>query len=143
MPPSKLIVAICCLSPKVFVLLEGVNYEGGRSNQKSSFMRGVIVPPSKLIVKQKSPQRVGFFIRGGLLLRGEITYISLSIYIHIYIYLSLYTYIYMYIYIYIYMYMCNIYIYIYIYIYTYIHTYIHIQIPSPEPRLPSCCRRRD
>ena len=43
-PPSKLIVKNV-FSPHVFVLLGGVNYEGGRSNQKSSFMRGVIVPP--------------------------------------------------------------------------------------------------
>ena len=33
-------------------------------------MRGVIVPPSKLIVKQKIPKRFFVFIRGGLLLRG-------------------------------------------------------------------------
>ena len=33
------------------------------------------MPPSKLIVTTKSPQRFFFFIRGGLLLRGgEITY---------------------------------------------------------------------
>ena len=32
-------------------------------------MRGVIVPPSKLIVKNNFPPK-GFFIRGGLLLRG-------------------------------------------------------------------------
>ena len=55
MPPSKLIVTNI-LSPKVFLLLGGVNYEGGRSSQKSSFMRGVIVPPSKLIVNNKSPK---------------------------------------------------------------------------------------
>ena len=61
MPPSKLIVKDM-FSPKVF-FIRGVNYEGGRSNQKSSFMRGVIVPPSKLIVKKKIPPK-GFFIRG-------------------------------------------------------------------------------
>ena len=49
MPPSKLIVTNIC-SPKGLFLLWGVNYEGGRSNQRSSFMRGEIVPPSKLIV---------------------------------------------------------------------------------------------
>ena len=42
----------------------------GRFDQTSFFMRGVIVPPSKLIVKTKSPQRFFLFIRGGLLLRG-------------------------------------------------------------------------
>ena len=63
MPPSKLIVTNI-VSPKVCFLLGGVNYEGGRSNPKSSFMRGVIVPPSKLIVNVYSPK--GFFcIRGG------------------------------------------------------------------------------
>ena len=69
MPPSKLIVKHF-VPPKGFRLLGGVNYERGRSNQKSSFMSGVIVPPSKLIVKKKSPQRVGFLLGGGLLLRG-------------------------------------------------------------------------
>ena len=39
MPPSKLIVTNN-FPPKGGVLLGGVNYEGGRSNQKSSFMRG-------------------------------------------------------------------------------------------------------
>ena len=48
MPPSKLIVKQV-LPPKVFCFIRGVNYEGGRSNQKGSFMTGVIVPPSKLI----------------------------------------------------------------------------------------------
>ena len=48
-PPSKLIVTNN-FPPKGGGLLGGVNYEGGRSNQISSFMRGVIVPPSKLIV---------------------------------------------------------------------------------------------
>ena len=72
MPPSKLIVKHI-FSPKVLFLLGGVNYEGGRSNQKSSFMRGVIVPPSELIVKKKSPPKVlfllgGFIIKGGILL---------------------------------------------------------------------------
>ena len=33
-------------------------------------MRGVIVPPSKLIVKTKIPPKGRFFIRGGLLLGG-------------------------------------------------------------------------
>ena len=57
-PPSKLIVTNM-FSPEVLSLLGGVNYEGGRSNQTSSFMRGVIVPPSKLIVtKTVSPPRV-------------------------------------------------------------------------------------
>ena len=56
MPPSKLIVTKNC-HPKF--VIRGVDYEGGRSNQTSSFMRGVIVPPSKLIVTSHSPQ--GFF----------------------------------------------------------------------------------
>ena len=43
MPPSKLIVNNNC--PPKFFLIRGVNYEGGRSNQQSSFMRGPIVPP--------------------------------------------------------------------------------------------------
>ena len=55
MPLSKLIVTNIC-SPKVFVLLGGVNYEGARSNRTSSFMRGVIEPPSKLMVKTMFPQ---------------------------------------------------------------------------------------
>ena len=53
MPPSKLIVPIVFV-PQCFVfcLLGGVNYDGCRTNQTSFFcwMRGVIVPPSKLIV---------------------------------------------------------------------------------------------
>ena len=60
MPPSKLIVKNI-VPPKGGVLLGGVNYEGGRSNQKSSFMRGVIVPPSKLIVQKEIPQRGGYY----------------------------------------------------------------------------------
>ena len=59
MPPSKLIVTNNC--PPRFFLLGGVNYEGGRSNQKSSFMRGVIVPPSKLIVKHMFPPKFVFY----------------------------------------------------------------------------------
>ena len=55
MPPSKLIVT-CVFPSKGGFLIRGVNYEGGRSNPKSSFMRGVIVPPSKLIVKNNPPQ---------------------------------------------------------------------------------------
>ena len=51
MPPSNLIVTNN-LSPKVVVLLGGVNYEGGRSNQQNAIYEGVIVPPSKLIVKR-------------------------------------------------------------------------------------------
>ena len=35
-------------------------------------MRGVIVPPSKLIVTIFCPPKGGFLIRGGFLLRGEI-----------------------------------------------------------------------
>ena len=90
----------------------GVSYEGGRSNQKSFLMRGVIVPPSKLIVTFPPP-------RGGFLLRG-------GDYIYIYIY-NIYIYIYIYInniYIYIYIYIHDMYIYIYIY-YLYTYTYIH------------------
>ena len=56
MPPSELIVKHI-FPPKVFVYQGGVNYEGGRSNQKSFLMRGVIVPPYKLIVNNFcSPQ---------------------------------------------------------------------------------------
>ena len=39
MPPSKLIVTNMFV-PQCCFLLGGVNYEGGRSNQKGSFMRG-------------------------------------------------------------------------------------------------------
>ena len=50
-------------------LLGGINYEGGRSNQTSSFMRGVIVPPSKLIVDNVFfPPR--FFLSGGFIIKG-------------------------------------------------------------------------
>ena len=93
-PPSKLIVKNN--SPQGFFLLGGVNYEGGRSNQKSSFVRGVIVPPSKLIVNKKT--RV-LFIRGGFIIKGGRLYVWC---------------VYMYIYIYIYTYMVCIYIYIYV-----------------------------
>ena len=65
MPPSKLIVTNVFSPQGVFFVLGGVNYEGGRSNQKSSFMRGVIVPPSKLIENKTNPQKGRFFIRGG------------------------------------------------------------------------------
>ena len=44
----------------VHFLVGGVDYEGGRSNQTSSFMRGVIVPPSNLIVNKKYPQSFSF-----------------------------------------------------------------------------------
>ena len=37
-------------------------------------MRGEIVPPSKLIVNKKSPQRGWFLIRGGSYQGGEINY---------------------------------------------------------------------
>ena len=60
MPPSKLVVNVL-FSPKDFFLLGGVNYEGGRSKQKSSFMRGVIVLPSKLIVNKDFPPNVFFY----------------------------------------------------------------------------------
>ena len=62
-PPSKLIVTF--VPPSRGNYEGGVNYEGGRSNQKSSFMRGVIVPPSKLIVNNLFPPQGLFFIRGG------------------------------------------------------------------------------
>ena len=45
------------------------------------------MPPSKLIVKNKSPPKGGFFIRGGLLLRG-----GDYIHIYIYIYICIHTY---------------------------------------------------
>ena len=60
MPPSKLIVKHI-FPAKVFCLLGGGNYEGGRSNQKSSFMRGVIVPPSKFIVNKHPPKGWVFY----------------------------------------------------------------------------------
>ena len=65
MPPSTLIVTNIC------PLQGGVSYEGGRSNQKSFLMRGVIVPPSKLIVKHVVPPQ-GRFLIVVVLLRGEI-----------------------------------------------------------------------
>ena len=40
---------------------------GGRFDQKSFLMRGVIVPPSKLVVKIFSSPKGGFIISGGLL----------------------------------------------------------------------------
>ena len=40
---------------------------GGRFDQKSFLMRGVIVPPSKLIVTIIFPPRGGFLIRRGFL----------------------------------------------------------------------------
>ena len=83
MLPSKLIVNSNC-PPKVF-LIRGVYYEGGRSNQDSSFMRGVIVPPYSK--KYVYPQVV-FFV-GGLLLMGDIiyniSYMCMCVYIYIYI----------------------------------------------------------
>ena len=69
MPPSKLIITNM-FSPRFLFKFGGVNYEGGRSNQKPSFMRGVIVPPSKLIVTTNPPFFVFirvFFIKGGRL----------------------------------------------------------------------------
>ena len=39
----------------------------GRFDQKSFLMRGVIVPPSKLIVTNILPSKGGFLIRGGFL----------------------------------------------------------------------------
>ena len=68
MPPSKLVVTNIFVPPMFFCSLGGVNYEGGRSNQNSSFMRGVIVPPSKLIVKNSFVLLGGVIIKGG----GEI-----------------------------------------------------------------------
>ena len=42
----------------------------GRFDQKPLFMRGAIVPPSKLIVANNpSPKREGFYL-GGLIMRG-------------------------------------------------------------------------
>ena len=46
-------------------------YEGGRSNQKSFLMRGVIVHPYKLIVQVVVPPKGGFLIMGGFLIRGR------------------------------------------------------------------------
>ena len=42
----------------------------GRFDQNSSFMRGVIVPPSKLIVNNVLHPKGVFFIRVGLIMRG-------------------------------------------------------------------------
>ena len=39
----------------------------GRFDQKSFLMKGVIVPPSKLIVTNILPSKGGFLIRGGFL----------------------------------------------------------------------------
>ena len=47
-------------------------------------MRGIIVPPSKLIVTYISPKG-GLLIRGGFLLRGGVDYIYIYIYIFIYL----------------------------------------------------------
>ena len=69
MPPSKLIVTII-FPPRGGFLLGGVSYEGGRSNQKSFLMRGVIVPPYKLIVNNNYPPKGGGFLLGGFLIKG-------------------------------------------------------------------------
>ena len=69
MPPSKLVVNIF-FTPKICFYEGGLNYEGGRSNQQSSFMRGVIVPLSKLIVTLFFPQ--GLFLLGIFIIKGEI-----------------------------------------------------------------------
>ena len=45
----------------------------GRFDQKSFLMRGLIVPPSKLIITNILPSKGGFLIRGGFLLGVEIT----------------------------------------------------------------------
>ena len=89
-------------------------------------MRGVIVPPSKLIVTREFPPERGLLIREGFLLRREIMYIYIYIYIHIYIYththvMYMYVYIYIYTYVYIYIYCIHTYIYIYIYVYTHMN----------------------
>ena len=85
MPPSKLIVTNNC-PPKGGLFIRGVNYEGGRSNQQIYFMRGVIVPPSKLIVTNVFSSPKGGCLLGGLSLRGE-DYIYIYTYIYIYIYI--------------------------------------------------------
>ena len=83
MPPSKLIVTNIFPSKGGF-LLGGVSYEGGRSNQKSFLMRGVIVPPYKLIVTNICSPQWGGFLLGGFLIRGvEIIIIIHNIYIYI------------------------------------------------------------
>ena len=95
MPPSKLIVTDIFPSKGGF-LIRGVSYEGGRSNQKSFLMRGVIVPPYKCHSKNcLFPPRGGFLL-GGVLIRGW----RLYIYIYVIRY-SLYIYVYIYIYIYV------------------------------------------
>ena len=53
----------------------------GRFDQRSSFMRGAIVPPSKLIVTHNCPLQGFVFIRGVYYEGGEITYIYIYIYI--------------------------------------------------------------
>ena len=146
------------------MLLGGVNYEGGRSNQKSSLMRGVIVPPSKLIVTNIMRW---FIIKGGYYI---CMYVCVCIYIYIYIYATLkdvygrtiknenskrqreidkaigpasrtlahrddaIPYVYIYIYVYVYM---NIYVYIYIYIYIHPPCYLDTLLLSRAASCPS------
>ena len=84
MPPSKLIVTNNS-PPRGGCLLGGVNYEGGRSNQKSFFLRRVIVPLSKLIVTKRKSPKGELFIRG-VIIWGEIIHIYVYIYIYVYVY---------------------------------------------------------
>ena len=55
---------------------------GGRSNQQSSCMRGVIVPPSKLIVKKEIPPKVVFLLGAFIIKGGRLITILLYIYIY-------------------------------------------------------------
>ena len=62
----------------------------GRFDQTSSFMRGVIVPPSKLIVTNICSPKV-FFLLGGVNYEGDIIYTYIYIYIYIYTYMHTYS----------------------------------------------------
>ena len=120
-------------------------------------MRGVIVPPSKLIVTNICSPQGGVSYYGGFLIKGgDYIYIyiymmylspslSLSIYISIYIYISLYIYIYLSLSmsLSLYIYIC-VYIYIYMYTYIYIYIYIHytytwkVEKTAVYARIPAC-----
>ena len=75
LPPSKCIVPLSKLIITIFAC------EGG------FLMRGVIVPPSKLIVTRKLFPKGGFLL-GGFLIKVGRLYIYIYIYIHMYIHKS-------------------------------------------------------
>ena len=64
------IVNIIVIIVIIIISSSSRSYEGGRSNQKSFLMRGVIVPPYKLIVTNICSPEGGAFLLGGLLSRG-------------------------------------------------------------------------